>query len=145
VARNILCAFLLAVALAACGGGGSDDRLAFDDTAPSTQVSRASVYPISRNYATGGTYAVVVSGQFAVTNFAGPDQLAVWFSFSGHGTLTGAAQPTYAISANGQIITVSQSVTVTTSGAGPWQMEVLCFTGGSTGTMTNLTMHSVLN
>lgn len=146
MAKNILAVFLLAVALAGCGGGGSDDRPAFDDTAASTQISRNGVYPISRIYTTAGTYTVTVSGQYAVTNTSGLDQLAVWFSYSGQGTMTGTAQPTYTISANGQTITVSQSVTVTTASVGPWQMDVFCFTaGGSTGTMTNLTMHSVLN
>ena len=145
MARSILSVFLLAVALTGCGGGGSDDQATFDDSAASTQVSRDGVYPVSTNYPSVGTYTVTLTGDYKVTGFDQPDQLAVWFSYSGHGTIVGEAQPNYAIANNGQTIKISQTLTVHAASDGQWQLSVLCFTGGSTGTLSNLTLHSVLN
>lgn len=146
MASKILAAFLLAVLLSGCGGGGSDSpAIEFTDTAPTMQVSRVYAAPISRDYPQAGTYTLTVIGTYAVTSFVGADKLSVFFSFSGRGQMVGEGYPTYAITANRQSITVSQSVTVTMTGAGPWQMEVLTYTGTSEGTLSNLTMTSVQN
>lgn len=134
---------IAALALVGCGGGGSDNsQPGTNDSAASVSVSPAAVIPISHDYATAGTYTITVTGQYAVTTFYGPDAMQVSLSYSGAGTVTGDAYPTYVVSSNGQTITVNQTVTLVTSGTGPWQMEVICFTGTSAGTMTNLNMHS---
>ena len=133
----------------ACGGGGEsppqDTRPNFDDTAVSTTVSNAAVYPVSHIYAVGGTYTLTVTGTYTLSQFVNPDTLRVWFSFSGQGTATGAGYPTYVLDAANQVVTVSQTINVTMTGDGPWQMAILCFTGTAVGTMSDLKLHSVLN
>ena len=144
---KVLYSLLLAVALSACGGGGDDkpDRPTFIETVASADISSSASYPIQHNYAAAGTYTLTLTGQYKVTSFSGPDRLAVWFSPSGQGTISAGAQPNYSVSANGQTINVSQEVTLTTTGSGPWLVQILCFTDRSTGTMSNLAFTSVLN
>ena len=141
----LVAAAVTAMLLTACGGGGSDDRPTTNDTAASTAISSNGTYPVSHTYTTAGTYTLTVSGQYATTQVTGPDALRVFFSFSGQGTVSGDSGPTYAVTSNGQAVTIGQTVTVTTKGAGPWQMAILCFTGNSSGTMTNLNLESVLD
>lgn len=129
-------------ALQGCGGG-KDNRPTWDDTAASFTASSVASRPISRNYDGAGTYTITVSGTYTVTSVAAPDRLGVFFSMSGQGTLQGQSQPTYSLSSNGQVVTVSQTVTMNATGEGPWQMSVLCVTDGTVGTMSNLAMHTV--
>lgn len=142
----IAAAMVAVVFMQGCGGGGSAGP-ATDDTAASTSVSPIAIFPISHDYTVAGTYELTLTGQYKVTSISGPDQLEVWFTFSGEGATSGAAEPTYALSSDGQIINVRQTLTVTTAstaGAGPWQVSIRCRTGSSTGTLTNLTLHSAM-
>jgi hypothetical protein len=132
-----------AVLLSACGGGGSDSRPTTNDTVASTAVSPDATYPVAHKYAGAGTYTLTVTGRYTAAQVSGADALRVFFSFSGQGAVTGDSGPSYAVSSSGQVIAVSQTVTVTTTGSGPWQMAVLCFTGSSSGTMTDLNLESV--
>ena len=147
MATKILAA-LLALVLAGCGGGGDDppdNRPSFTEAVTSADISSSATYPITHHYATAGTYTLTVTGQFTVGRYSVPDRLAVWYSYGGHGTVSGTSQPNYAVSASGQVINVSQELTLTTTGAGPWEMQILCFTDTSAGTMANLRLTSVLN
>jgi hypothetical protein len=133
-------AFMLA-ALVGCGGDGSEPPVkAFDETAASTAISHFQAQPIRHDFTEAGTYTLTLTG-----NYAGPsDTLQVWFSFSGQGTTEGNATPSYTVAA--QPVAVNQTLHVTLTGAGPWQMLIESqLVGDTTGTLTNLKLHGVQN
>lgn len=150
--KAVLFISALALALAGCGGdGGGDDppgKSSFDEAAPaSVAISHDPSEPISHTFTEAGTYTLTATGAFTATSVAPSDALRVWFSFSGQGNLiAGDAEPTYTLSTNGQTVQVQQSVTVTLTGAGPWQLIMLCQAAEtSTGTLTDLKLHGVEN
>jgi hypothetical protein len=139
------CALICALAvLAGCGGNDSTVRAQFDETAPSTAISREQAQPIVHTFTEAGTYTLTVTGDYKASPPAPGDLLQVWFSFSGQGSVDGNAEPQYALSADGATAHVSQSINVTLTGSGPWQVTIACqMAGSSTGTLMNLRLHGV--
>lgn len=109
-----------------------------------TPFTVATTTPISRNLPAAGTYEITVSGRISCTAFTSLDMCQVWFSNSGTGSFIGDGNPSYAITINGQILNFSQTLTVTVTGAGPWQVNVNVqrLNGTATLTMTNLVMRT---
>lgn len=131
-------------ALTGCGGsdGGNDDP-GTNDTAPTFAVNSQRAEPITHVFNAAGTYTLTLKGDYAPTAPAAADSLDVWFSFSGQGSIdSGNDQPVYTVQAGNVSTRIDQSVTVTLTGAGPWQVTILCNTLSSSGTMTNLTLHT---
>jgi len=133
--------FLAALALGALVGCGGDDSPAgetFDDTAAATAISSQQAQPIVHSFTDAGKYTLTLTG-----SYAGPtDTLQVWWSFSGQGTTDGNAEPFYTVT-NGSAA-VNQSIDVTLTGNGPWQLTIATQVVGTTaGTLTNLKLHGV--
>jgi hypothetical protein len=129
--------------LAACGGSSGDEGESdARDVAPSFVVSTQQAAPIVHTFTEAGTYELTLTGDYAPTSST-LDSLDVWFSFSGQGSVTGNGQPTYTV--NGKDTKVRQSVTVTLTGQGPWEMTVLCGTIFASGTMSALTLDTSRN
>lgn len=133
--------FLAALALAAlvgCGGDDSPDGKTFDETAASTAISSQQAQPIIHTFTEAGTYTLTLTG-----TYTGPtDVLQVWWSFSGQGTTDGNAEPSYTVT-NGSVA-VNQSINVTLTGAGPWQLTIASqVVGPTTGALTNLRLHGL--
>jgi hypothetical protein len=133
--------FLAALALAAlvgCGGDDSQDGKTFDDTAASTAISSQQAQPIIHTFTEAGTYTLTLTG-----TYSGPaDVLQVWWSFSGQGTTDGNTEPSYTVT-NGSVA-VNQSINVTLTGAGPWQLTIASqVVGPTTGALTNLRLHGL--
>ncbi len=146
--------FAARVALAACAvlaGCGGDDgapeaKATYDDAVATVAVSPLMETPITRQLTQAGTYTLTLTGDYRTAQLpAGADGVGVWFSYSGQGSISGDAQPVYQVSAAGQTVSVSQSVTITTTGEGPWQVAILCRANTSSGTLGNLKMHTVLH
>lgn len=136
--RTLACGALLAF-LAACGGDGTPDgKSNFDETAPATTISSQQAQPITHMFTEAGTYTLTLTG-----TYTGPeDILQVWWSFSGQGTTDGNAEPSYAV-ATGPVA-VNQSINVTLTGTGPWQLTIISqVAGSSTGMLTDLKLHGV--
>lgn len=130
------CALVLAI-VTGCGGSDSP-RAQFDETASTTAISSQQAQPITHTFAEAGTYTLTLKG-----TYTGPaDVLQVWWSFSGQGTTDGNAEPSYTVTTGS--VAVNQSINVTLTGAGPWQLTVVSqVVGPSTGTLTNLVLHGV--
>ena len=136
---RILSALVFA-ALAGCGGG-DDTKASFDDPAPSAAISSATTIPIRRIYTEAGTYELTLTGTYTPSQTT-PDNLTAVLSFGGFGqVVAGKVDATYGVT--GKPVTLSQSVTISMSGAGPWQIDVLTHTNGTSGT-GNLNLHSIL-
>jgi hypothetical protein len=135
----LLLALALSACLAACGG--DDTPPGTDDTVASAAVTPQGAQPITHTFEKAGTYTLRATGTYQAAPAAGGDTLNVWFSFSGQGTLSGNAEPTYTTSSVGAV-SIDETVTVTLDGDGPWQVTVLCATGNGSGTISNLNLHT---
>jgi len=136
--RTLACAALLAF-LAACGGDGTPDgKSHFDETAPATAISSQQAQPITHAFTEAGTYTLTLTG-----TYTGPaDTLQVWWSFSGQGSVNGNTEPSYTVT--GAPVAVNQSIDVTLTGAGPWELIVASqVVGPSTGILTDLKLHGI--
>lgn len=130
-------AVLVVAMLVGCGGDDSP-RAVFDETAASTAITHEQAQPIRHDFTEAGTYTLTLTGAYA----GQPDTLQLWFSFSGQGTLSGNAEPAYAVSSSS--LPISQQITVALTGAGPWQVIIESqVVGDTTGTLTNLRLHGV--
>jgi hypothetical protein len=138
----ILVATILAsAALAGCGGSDGGDGPVTTDTAATFTPTTAQSTPISHTFTEAGTYTMAITGDFAPTAPNAGDTLNVWYSFSGQGSIaSGNAEPSYAIPAGNVSTKVDESITVILTGAGPWEVTVLCNTAVAAGTMTGLTL-----
>lgn len=99
---------------------------------------------IVRVFPAAGWYEITLTARYVVSAFTSADKLRIWFSNSGSGTNYGDSFPEYTISANSQVIMVSQSLTVNLTGGGPWQVTILTdlLNGTSAGTINNLTLRT---
>lgn len=136
---SLAACFLALAALTACGGDGTpDSSKTFDETAATTAISSQQAQPIIYQFKEAGTYTLTLTGTYT----GSADTLQVWWSFSGQGTTDGDAEPSYVVT-NGSVA-VNQSINVTLTGAGPWQLTIASqVVGPSTGTLTNLKLHGV--
>lgn len=136
-------AVLALALLTACGGSGNDGPWT-KDVAGDFTVSNYQGTPLVRNFDSAGTYTLTLTGNYAPDAPYRADSLDVWYSFSGQGNITsGNDEPSYAVAAGQTAVAVNQTITITLTGAGPWQMRVLCANVGPTdGTMSGLTLFS---
>lgn len=135
----------LVAALHGCGGNSDAGPTTVDTTATAAvSAFTRDDAAVLHNYTKAGTYELTVTGTYTTAAFAGADHLSVWVAFSGQGSTTGDAEPTYSLSADGQVVTIRQTMSVTMTGDGPWQAAVQVFTDGATGSVTNLTLRSEL-
>jgi len=135
-----LCMFL---PLAACGGGGDDEQPGKTEAAANDpKPMRLCAAPEIRHlFPTTGSYTMTLTGTYTVTKLNEPDNLSVFFSFSGQGThVSGDSYPVYPISAVGQVVAINQTVTINMTGVGPWQMDIVCYTLGSVVNGQNLNL-----
>jgi len=130
-------------ALTGCGGSGDGDP-GTNDTAPAFTVNSQQSQPITHIFAAAGTYTLTLKGDYAPTAPASNDTLDVWFSFSGQGSIdSGSDEPIYTVQAGNASTRIDQSITVTLTGAGPWQVSILCNSTFASGTMTGLVLNTV--
>jgi hypothetical protein len=144
--------------LLACGGGGSgggggssggggspgEPPPSSDDiVVSSVVVNSATVAPISRSFDAAGKYELTVTGAFTAGTVSAPDNLALRFSISGQGLVTGNAQSSFAITKTAQEIPLSQTITFDATGAGPWSIQIQLATQAIAGTASDLRLHVV--
>jgi len=141
IRRLVAVLTLAAVAtLTACGGSSGDEDPGTNDVAATYVVTTQQAAPIAHTFTEAGTYTLTVTGDYAPAAGAS-DTLNVWFSFSGQGSIaSGNAEP--AILVSGASVHLKQSVSVTLTGAGPWDVQILTNTALASGTMTSLTLNT---
>lgn len=138
--RYVLASLALAGILVGCGGDDSGAENATDDTVASVDVTPQGVQALTHSFTEPGTYTLTASGNYKAPG--GGESLQVWFSFSGQGAVDGNAEPTYAVSGLGTA-SIGQSVDVTLTGLGPWQVTIYCRTSIGSGVITDLKLHTV--
>lgn len=130
-------------ALAGCGGSDGRDDPGTNDVAQAYTVSPTQSQPIVHTFAKPGSYTLTLTGQYAPSSAAQADTLQTWFSFSGQGVITsGSGEPSVVVPVNAKTIQIAQTVGVTLTGAGPWQIVVLTSTTLASGTVTDLTLNT---
>jgi hypothetical protein len=128
-------------ALTGCGGDSGDPGT--NDTAPTFTVTSEQAQPITHVFTAAGTYTLTLKGDYAPTAPVSADLLDVWFSFSGQGSIvSGNDEPAYPIQSGNASTRIDQSITVTLTGAGPWQVTILCNSASASGTMTGLVLNT---
>jgi hypothetical protein len=145
--RCILERLALAVAVVAlhgCGGSSSSSPPPSDDiVVASAMVNSVTIAPITRGFDAAGRYELTVTGTFTAGTVSAADNLALRFSISGQGAVTGNAQPSFAITKTAQAIPLSQTITFETAGAGPWSVQIQLATQAVAGTVSDLRLHVV--